>query len=279
MKPHILILHAAGSNRDREAAFACELAGGAPEIVHVNQVATGERRLLDAQMLVLPGGFSYGDDLGAGKLWAVALRYRLGDEMQAFVDSGRPVLGICNGFQVLVKAGLLPGSDRVEGEEWRVEGTGTCQQATLTRNDSARFECRWVTLHPQAGSPCVFTQGLDQAILCPVAHGEGKFVARDEETLALIEQQGLVALRYARPQGVTAPSPADVTNGAGYPWNPNGSQADIAGVCNPQGTVFGLMPHPEDHILPEQHPLRHRGERGLLGLPLFVNGVRYAARL
>ena len=153
------------------------------------------------------------------------------------------------------------------------------QEATLTRNDLARFECRWVTLHPQAGSPCVFTQGLDQAILCPVAHGEGKFVARDEETLARVEQQGLVALRYARPQGATAPSPANETNGAGYPWNPNGSQADIAGICNPQGTVFGLMPHPEDHILPEQHPLRHRGERGLLGLPLFVNGVRYAANL
>ena len=277
--PRIMILHATGSNRDREAAFACELAGGAPEIVHVNQVAAGERRLLDAQMLVLPGGFSYGDDLGAGKLWAVALRYRLGDELQAFVDSGRPVMGICNGFQVLVKAGLLPGSDRVEGKEWRVEGTGTRQQATLTRNDSARFECRWVTLHPQADSPCVFTQGLDQPILCPVAHGEGKFVARDEETLALIEQQGLVALRYARPQGATTPSPANETNGAGYPWNPNGSQADIAGICNPQGTVFGLMPHPEDHILPEQHPLRHSGERGLLGLPLFVNGVRYAQSL
>jgi phosphoribosylformylglycinamidine synthase subunit PurQ / glutaminase len=287
--PRIMILHATGSNRDREAAFACELAGGAPEIVHVNQVATGERRLLDAQMLVLPGGFSYGDDLGAGKLWAVALRYRLGDELQAFVDSGRPVLGICNGFQVLVKAGLLPGSDRVESgpwlagsedrREWSVEGSGTVQQVTLTRNDSARFECRWVTLHPQSGSPCVFTQGLDQAILCPVAHGEGKFVAQDEETLARIEQQGLVALRYARPQGATAPSPADETNGAGYPWNPNGSQADIAGICNPQGTIFGLMPHPEDHILPEQHPLRHRGEHGLFGLPLFVNGVRYAGSL
>jgi len=279
MKPRILILHATGSNRDREAAFACELAGGAPEIVHVNQVAAGERHLLDAQMLVLPGGFSYGDDLGAGKLWAVALRYRLGDELQVFVDSGRPVLGICNGFQVLVKAGLLPGSDRMESGEWRVEGTGALQQATLTRNDSARFECRWVTLHPQAGSPCVFTKGLDQAILCPVAHGEGKFVARDEEMLARIEQQGLVALRYARPHEAMEPSFSNPSNDVGYPWNPNGSQADIAGVCNPRGTVFGLMPHPEDHILPEQHPLRHRGERGLLGLPLFVNGVRYAASL
>ncbi len=170
--PRIMILHATGSNRDREAAFACELAGGAPEIVHVNQVAAGERRLLDAQMLVLPGGFSYGDDLGAGKLWAVALRYRLGDELQAFVNSGRPVMGICNGFQVLVKAGLLPGSNdesgmmsdefRKEHSAFSVQHSAFRQEATLTRNDSARFECRWVTLHPQAGSPCVFTQGLDQ---------------------------------------------------------------------------------------------------------------------
>ena len=289
MKPRILILHATGTNRDREAAFACELAGGAPEIVHVNQVAAGERRLLDTQMLVLPGGFSYGDDLGAGKLWAVALRYRLGDELQAFVDSGRPVLGICNGFQVLVKAGLLPGLNdelgmrndefRKDHSSFRTPNSSFSQEATLTRNDSARFECRWVTLQPQSGSPCVFTQGLDEPILCPVAHGEGKFVARDEETLARVEQQGLVALRYARPQEAMEPSSSNSSNGAGYPWNPNGSQADIAGVCNPQGTVFGLMPHPEDHILAEQHPLRHRGERGLLGLPLFVNGVRYAASL
>ncbi len=289
MKPRILILHATGTNRDREAAFAFELAGGTPEMLHVNQIAAGERRLLDTQMLVLPGGFSYGDDLGAGKLWAVALRYRLGDELQAFVDSGRPVLGICNGFQVLVKAGLLPGSDRVESgpwlagsedkREWRVEGTGALQQATLTRNNSARFECRWVTLHPQSGSPCVFTRGLDEPILCPVAHGEGKFVARDEETLARVEQQGLVALRYARPQETMQPASSNRRNDAGYPWNPNGSQADIAGICNPQGTVFGLMPHPEDHILPEQHPLRHRGERGRLGLPLFISGVRYAGSL
>lgn len=145
-------------------------------------------------------------------------------------------------------------------------------QATLTRNDSARFECRWVTLQPQTGSPCVFTQGLDEMITCPVAHGEGKFVARDEATLAAIEAQGLVALRYVRPEG------ADVAaaDGAGYPWNPNGSQADIAGICNPAGTVFGLMPHPEDHVIPQQHPRAHRGQRGLSGLPLFVNGVRYA---
>ena len=285
MNPPILILHATGANRDREAAWACELAGGAPEIVHVNQLAAGERRLQDYRMLVLPGGFSYGDGLGAGKLWAVALRHRLGDELAAFVASGRPVLGICNGFQVLVKAGLLPGlNDEVgtmndESEtpdsSFIVHHSSFSPLATLTRNDSAHFECRWVYLQPQAGSPCVFTQGLEEPIYCPVAHGEGKFVARDEATLAAMQAQGLAALRYVRPETAEAAT----TNGAGYPWNPNGSQADIAGVCNPAGTVFGLMPHPEDHVIPQQHPRVHRGERGLLGLPLFVNGVRYAAQV
>ncbi|HSN74375.1 MAG TPA: phosphoribosylformylglycinamidine synthase I [Anaerolineae bacterium] len=273
MNPPILILHATGSNRDREAAWACELAGGAPEIVHVNQLAAGVRRLRDYRMLVLPGGFSYGDDLGAGKLWAVAMRHRLGDELQAFVAAGRPVLGICNGFQVLVKAGLLPGLDAAESSTNLPISQSTSQQATLTRNDSARFECRWVYLASQSGSPCVFTQGLTEPIYCPVAHGEGKFVARDEATLDAVEAQGLVALRYVRPEAAEAAT----TNGSGYPWNPNGSQADIAGICNPAGTVFGLMPHPEDHVIAAQHPRVHRDERGRLGLPMFANGVRYAA--
>jgi phosphoribosylformylglycinamidine synthase len=281
MNPPILILHATGTNRDREAAWACELAGGAPEIVHVNQLAAGERRLQDYRMLVLPGGFSHGDDLGAGKLWAVALRHRLGDELQAFVAAGRPVLGICNGFQALVKAGLLPGlndeSQIPDSSFITLRGPSSFSpQSTLTRNDSARFECRWVYLQPHAGSPCVFTRGLDEPIYCPVAHGEGKFVARDEETLAAIEAQGLVALRYRRrPETAEAAT----TNGTGYPWNPNGSQADIAGICNPNGTVFGLMPHPEDHVISQQHPRVHRGERGMSGLPLFASGVRYAADL
>lgn len=289
MNPPILILHATGTNRDRDAAWACELAGGAPEIVHVNQLAAGERRLRDYRMLVLPGGFSYGDDLGAGKLWAVALRHRLGDELAAFVASGRPVLGICNGFQVLVKAGLLPAMKDELGmmnDESQIPDSSFITlrghsafspQATLTRNDSARFECRWVYLEPQAGSPCVFTQGLAEPIYCPVAHGEGKFVARDEATLAAIEAQGLVALRYLRRRPDAAE--AATTDGAGYPWNPNGSQADIAGICNATGTVFGLMPHPEDHIIAQQHPRVHRSERGMSGLPLFANGVRYAASL
>lgn len=261
MKPPILILHATGTNRDREAAWACELAGGAPEIVHVNQLTAGERHLADYRMLVLPGGFSFGDDLGAGKLWAVALRYRLGAALDAFVAAGRPVLGICNGFQTLIKAGLLPGLAADDAD---------ARQATLTRNDSAQFECRWVHLQPQTASPCVFTAGLTEPICCPVAHGEGKFITRDAATLAALEAQGLVALRYRRGDGQQP---------VGYPANPNGSQADIAGICNPAGTVFGLMPHPEDHIWPGQHPQAARGDTGNLGLPLFVNGVRYAAQI
>lgn len=276
MKPRILILHASGTNRDREAALAFELAGGAPEIVHVNQLASGERRLADYHLLALPGGFSYGDDLGAGKLWAVMLRHQLGEQIQTFVESGRPVIGICNGFQVLVKAGLLPGAENDERGTMNDEREAPTQQATLTRNDSARFECRWVYLEPQPASPCIWTTGLREPIYCPVAHGEGKFVARDAATLAEIERTGLVALRYGH--GPEAAEAAN-TNGMEYPWNPNGSQNAIAGICNASGTILGLMPHPEDHILAQQHPRVHRGECGMLGLPLFANGVRYAAQL
>ncbi len=267
MRPPILVLHATGTNRDREAAWACELAGGAPEIVHMNQLIAGERRLAEYRMLVLPGGFSYGDDLGAGKLWAVALRYRLGEELQAFVAAGKPVLGICNGFQALVKAALLPGPMALSGNGQPADGGQ--QLVTLARNDSARFECRWVYLQPQPASPCLFTRGLEERIYCPVAHGEGKFVARDAATREAIEALGLVALRYVNPDG----------GPAGYPWNPNGSQGDIAGICNAQGNVLGLMPHPEDHVIAEQHPRFHRGECGQLGLPLFRNGVIYASQL
>jgi phosphoribosylformylglycinamidine synthase II/phosphoribosylformylglycinamidine synthase I len=244
-RPRILILHATGTNRDRDAALACELAGGQPEIVHINQLLSGERRLVDYHMLVIPGGFSYGDDLGAGKLWAVNLKHRLGEAVQQFVDSGRPVLGICNGFQTLVKAGLLPGN----------------QPATLTFNESGKFECRWVTLQPNPDSPSVFTRGLTEPIECPVAHGEGRFVASDGEALG-----NLVALTYINPDG----------SAATYPANPNGSTLGIAGVCNSAGNVLGLMPHPENHIFPWQHPHFRRGEPGRSGLQLFANGVKYA---
>ena len=252
-KPKILILSATGSNRDRDAAWACEQAGGAPEIVHMNALVAGDVTLTDYQMLVLPGGFSNGDDLGAGKLWAVTIRHRLGEALAAFVAARKPVLGICNGFQALVKSGLLPG----DGD------------ATLTRNERAHFECRWVHLETNPASPCVFTRGLEEPIHCPVAHGEGQFIARDAATLAAIEARGGVALRYVDAGGARA----------GYPHNPNGSAANIAGITNAAGTILGLMPHPENHIRPEQHPEFHRGVSGRSGLTLFRNGIRYASQL
>ncbi len=255
--PHVLILHANGTNRDYDAALACELAGGRPEIVHINQIINGERHLHDYHMLVLPGGFSYGDDLGAGVLWALDLQTRLHDTLAAFVESGRPVLGICNGFQTLVKAGLLPGE---------VSLMNGHRPVTLTYNDSGRFECRWVYLKPNAASPSLFTRGLEDLIYCPVAHGEGRIAVKDAAALRRLHDDGLVALTYVTPDG----SPAD------YPGNPNGSAANIAALTNAQGNVMGLMPHPEDHIFPWQHPRWHREQSGLSGLRLFENGIKFA---
>lgn len=303
-RPHILILHASGTNRDHDAAAACELAGGAPEIVHINQLRASERRWADYQMLVLPGGFSYGDALGAGRLVALDLNVYFADEVRAFVASGKPVIGICNGFQALVKAGILPG----------IEADGGMQQATLARNARGRFECRWVTLIPNPESPCLFTHGLREPIYCPVAHGEGNFIPRDAAVLAALRARGQIALTYGRQgagvrdqgsemrgEGIGVKGEALGIRGRGsgvkdqllvpdpwppapesqpltpYPDNPNGSVADIAGICNPQGNVLGLMPHPENHIYPWQHPRWTRGERGGLGLALFEAAIRALA--
>ena len=257
MPPRVLILSVPGTNRDREVAWACEMAGGDPEIVHITQLLSGERQLDNYQMLVLAGGFAYGDDLGAGKLTALDLRYRLREPLLRFIESGKPVLGICNGFQALVKSGLLPDVT-----------PGAARKVTLTHNLSGRFECRWVHLRPNPASPCIWTQGIEETITCPVAHAEGRFVTKSPELLAALRADNQIALTYVSPNGELA----------GYPWNPNGSQANVAGICNRAGNVLGLMPHPEDHIVPEQHPHFHRGGRGGSGLILFQNGIRYAAR-
>jgi phosphoribosylformylglycinamidine synthase len=254
--PKVLILHANGSNRDHDAALACELAGGKPEIVHMNQLISGERQLTDYAMLVIPGGFSYGDDLGAGVLWSLDLRFYLGEALAGFVFSGRPVLGICNGFQTLIKTGLLPG---VANQPPPAE-----RQITLTFNRSDHFECRWVTLQPNPASPSLFTQGLTEPIYCPVAHGEGRLAVVDDTVAHMLQTQNLIPLTYA------------ATPTTAYPANPNGSILDIAALCNPAGNVLGLMPHPENHIFPWQHPRTHRGEGGMLGLRLFENGVKNA---
>lgn len=247
MKPNVLILHANGTNRDRDVAAAFALAGAVPEIMHLSQLRAGERHFADYQILVVPGGFSYGDALGAGRLFALDLQTYFADQLQAFVAADKLVLGICNGFQALVKAGVLPGGDR---------------SATLTYNERGHFECRWVHLKPQASRSRWLPAG-SAPIFCPVAHGEGRFICADP---AALHASGQVALTYATESGDAA--------GGAYPTNPNGSPADIAGVCNPAGNVLGLMPHPENHIYAQQHPNWTRGEQGHLGLQLFVNGVQ-----
>jgi phosphoribosylformylglycinamidine synthase len=227
-------------------------------------------------MLILPGGFSYGDALGAGRLLASDLRWLFEEELARFIEAGKPVLGICNGFQALVKSGWLPGPPA--GGESRSRGAKV--EATLARNASNRFECRWVWLEPEPDSVCVFTRDLagrdDARITCPVAHGEGRFVP-DQGVLERLETNGQIALTYVS-DGVR-PERGSSSGSAGYPSNPNGSVADVAGICNEQGNVLGLMPHPEDHIVPWQHPRWTRGEEGGLGLPLFVEGLAYARGL
>ena len=263
MKPRALILHATGTNRDMDAAAALSLAGAEPEVVHINQLRRKEKRWQDYQMLVIPGGFSYADALGAGKLFALDLKVYFADEAGAFVAAGKPVIGICNGFQALVKAGLLP----THQPEQRL---GADVQATLTFNASGKFECRWVNLIPSS-QKCLWTRDLHEIITCPVAHGEGNFVVARPLDLERLRLQDQIALVYAGEDGIPA--------GGAYPDNPNGSLVDIAGICNPQGNVLGLMPHPEDHILPLQHPRRTRGAEMRSGLPLFRNGVEYAVQM
>ena len=266
-RARVIILHAPGTNRDREAAQACQLAGAVTEIVHINQLANGERKLEAYQMLVLLGGFSYGDDLGAGRLWANDLLQRFKPALDAFIAAGKPVLGICNGFQALVKAGYLP-------------GPAPRQQVTLTFNRSEHFECRWVSLRPGATSRCLFTAGLEEDILCPVAHGEGRLALPDASMLKWLVSENLIALTYVPAGEGSDRRTLALENrvAAGYPANPNGSEADIAGLCNAAGNVLGLMPHPEDHIFAQQHPRWTRGESGSMGIGLFVNGVRAAEK-
>jgi len=260
MIPKALVLQAHGSNRDFDIIEALKIAGADAIGIPLNELRNRKTLLADFQLLVLPGGFSYADALGAGRLLGLDLVSYFADETAAFVDSGKPVIGICNGFQALVKAKILPGMHPSPSKtEMRVDG-----QATLTFNAQGCFECRWVTLKP-ASQTCIWTKGSNEVITCPVAHGEGDF----QITAPLAPE--LIAYTYVKADG----SPAHGT----FPANPNGSVLDIAGICNPQGNVIGLMPHPENHIHSWQHPRHTRGETGGSGLKLFENGVRYAKQL
>jgi len=265
MKPKALVLQAHGSNRDFDVMEALTLAGADAIGIPLNELRTNKTLLSDLQLLVVPGGFSYADALGAGKLLALDLASYFAEEISIFVESGKPVIGICNGFQALVKSGILPGeSPSPSGRGVRGEGV------TLTFNAEGHFECRWVNMMP-VSQTCIWTKGLEDSITCPIAHGEGNFQTSDTSFVNTLTAQDQIALTYTYTNG--APANGD------YPANPNGSMLDIAGICNPQGNVLGLMPHPENHIFDYQHPRHTRGEKGNSGLALFENGVKYASQI
>lgn len=256
--PRVLVLRAPGTNCDRESAFAFEKAGAQTEFAHIRRLLEEPQLIAGAQILCLPGGFSYGDDIASGRILAVQLRHHLRDVLEEFKAAGKLILGICNGFQILIKSGVLL-ADVAPGD----------LAATLTLNDSGKFEDRWVKLNVSSDK-CVFLKDVQQMYL-PVAHAEGKFVPRDEATLSALEQYGQVVLRYARLDG----QPGEVP----YPDCPNGATGAIAGVCDPTGRVFGLMPHPERYIDPTQHPrwTREPAKDFGDGWKVFENAVKYFA--
>ncbi|MEM9253599.1 MAG: phosphoribosylformylglycinamidine synthase subunit PurQ [Planctomycetota bacterium] len=253
-RPIALLIRAPGTNCDREMAHAFDLAGAEPRTVHVDRLIADPAALADAALIGIPGGFSYGDDIAAGRVFAHRLARKLADPLAAAVERGVPIIGVCNGFQVLVKLGLLPGGDA----EWS-------QRVTLIDNALPRFVDRWVSCvvpgEGQGGGKCVWTRGIERCEL-PIAHGEGRFAA-PTDVLDQLAANGQIALRYADD-------------------NPNGSARHVAGICDPTGLVFGLMPHPERYTDPLQHPTWTRLCEAHLaaetpGLTMFRNAVEHAA--
>jgi phosphoribosylformylglycinamidine synthase len=255
VKPNVLILRAPGTNCDHETAFAFERAGGNTQSVHINQLLETPAIVNEFQILCLPGGFSYGDDIAAGRILASQLKGDLANVIGEFHASEKLVLGICNGFQVLIKSGFLLPPDE--------KGL----PATLCWNDSGRFVDRWVHLKTD-GEKCHFLNGIENLYL-PIAHAEGKFVARHESILDALQDNQQLAIKYCNPDG---------QNGqVVFPHNPNGSQRHVAGLCDTTGRILGLMPHPERHIEPTHHPQWTRqevGEKGD-GLVIFENAIRF----
>jgi phosphoribosylformylglycinamidine synthase I len=255
---NVIVLRTAGTNCNEETAGAFTYLGGHAQQVHVNALVSGAVRLKDFHILAIPGGFSHGDDIASGRILANELRLKLGEDIKAFIAAGKLVIGICNGFQILTKAGILPGVKDAH------------QVTTLFHNDSAKFESRWTHLSV-ADSKCVWTQGMPNQIFLPVAHGEGKFMVQDARVLRQLNDGGQIVFKYCTAQGE---KPA-------YPDNPNGSTEDIAGICDPTGRVLGLMPHPERHFLFEQHPfwtrLTKTSELGQ-GAQIFQNGIHYVKK-
>lgn len=264
MKVKVSILCGYGINCDGEMLHGFELAGADARRVHLNELISGERKLKDYQILALPGGFSFGDDISAGKVLAIKFKYDLEAHLREFIADGKLIFGVCNGFQAMVKLGILPG----------LNGNYRIQECTLTFNDSGRFEDRWVHLGILP-SKCVFTRGLERLYL-PVRHGEGKFVTRNAAVLERLYGNGQVVAKYVDAEGKEDPA---------YPWNPNGSKDGIAALCDETGRVFGMMPHPEAYLYSTNHPswTRMKTMHGVLplegmGRQLFKNSVEYVIR-
>jgi phosphoribosylformylglycinamidine synthase len=252
-----VVLRTAGTNCDAEALHALRRAGAAPDLVHLRDVVERPDRLRGVSVLLFPGGFTYGDDIASGVVFAVEMRRRVVPEVRRLVSDGGLVLGICNGFQILVRAGLLPDT-RGDGRP----------EASLLHNASGRFECRWVRLEATTDHSPWLRRG--QTIDCPVAHGEGRFVTADDAVRARMREAGAFALRYVNPSG----------GAAEFPWNPNGSPEDVAGVVDGTGRILGLMPHPERNVEIWHHPFWTRGGAAAAGagggLAVFAQGVAAA---
>jgi phosphoribosylformylglycinamidine synthase len=258
----VLVITGFGLNCERETSAAFRLVGAEPAQVHLNDLLAGARCLAEFHILAFIGGFSFGDHLGAGTVFANRVKFRLRDQLESFIADGKLVIGICNGFQTLTRLGLVPALDHAY----------FTPQAALAHNDSGTFRDDWVHLRCDPASPCIFTRGLDRLRL-PIRHGEGKFAA-DDATLDRLAAEHLAVMHYTDPEGRT---------GAGFPHNPNGALRDIAGICDPSGRVFGLMPHPEAFLSPYNDPeWPRRQHRGPLpaegeGVAIFRNAVEYAA--
>ena len=264
-KPRVAVLSGFGINCELETMAVFEMAGATSHRVHVNRIVSGEISLGDFDIMAVPGGFSFGDHLGSGRLMGNRLRFGLRDQVRDFVKAGKPVIGICNGFQVLVKMGLLPGDSDVS----------LTQTASLALNDSGQYENRWATLEFDPNSPCIWTKGISR-MRVPVRHGEGKFVTDDPNLLDEWARSGQLAARYVDPVS-EYPSASDEV--LPYPTSPNQSWRNIAGVCDPSGLVFGLMPHPEANhstwlgaTWSREDDEHGEGE----GMAIFRNAVNYA---